>query len=275
MKSAFAVCLATVLVAGCSGGNVTSHHAGQPLPGTKRDWSALADQRVFFAHQSVGYNIVEGVTDLLKDQQKALQVTETTAAGDLKPGVLAHATVGKNGDPSSKIRGFADYMDAGLASHTDIALFKFCYIDVDASTDVDQVFTQYKQTMTTLRERYPSTRFVHVTMPLRMVQTGPKALIKRVMGKPAGGYLENVRRNRYNEMIRREYSGREPLFDLARVEATAGETQQTTFRYEGAEYFALNPSYTSDNGHLNEAGRRLVAAAFLDTLAEARRPRSN
>jgi hypothetical protein len=100
------------------------------------------------------------------------------------------------------------------------------------------------------------------------VQTGPKALVKRLMDKPAGGYVENVLRNRYNERLRREYEGREPLFDIARLESQTAEAP-TTFTFRGEQFFALNPAYTPDNGHLNEQGRRVVAAGFLDALAAA------
>jgi hypothetical protein len=265
------VWLAALVCAGCSEGQAPQAADAGLESMNKSDWTVLADRRVFFGHQSVGYNIVEGVADLMRGEQRpALRVAESAAPGDLQPGVLAHATVGQNGDPRSKIRAFAEYMDSGVAAHSDVALFKFCYIDVDAETDVDGIFSEYKRVMDDLARRHPDTRFVHATMPLRLVQTGPKAVVKRLLARPAGGYVENVRRNRYNALLRREYQGRAPIFDIAALESQSGG-QPTTFTFQGEEFFSLNPAYTPDNGHLNESGRRVVAAGFLNALAEAAR----
>jgi hypothetical protein len=161
-------------------------------------------------------------------------------------------------------------VNAGIGGTADVALFKFCYIDVDPSTDVARVFAEYESTMTALKARYPTTRFVHVTMPLRMVQSGPKALVKKALGQPLGGYAENMLRNTYNDKLRRAYEGKEPLFDLARIESTAADGSRTTFTSNGSEYFALNPPYTYDNGHLNDHGRLRAAEEFVRVLAAAR-----
>jgi hypothetical protein len=268
MPKAIITFILAALCVACSGGHVSQKAASSPI-GEKADWSNLAGRRIFFGHQSVGYNVIDGVVEMLREQRApVLRVSETAVADELQPGVLAHAAVGKNGDPSSKIRAFANHMDSGLAQRSDVALFKFCYIDVDANTNVEEVFDEYKRAMADLGKRHPKTRFVHATMPLRLVQTGPKAFVKRLMDKPAGGYAENVLRNRYNDLLRREYGGREPLFDIAKLESQTGEAP-TTFTFRGEQFFALNPAYTPDNGHLNEQGRRIVAAGFLDALAAA------
>jgi hypothetical protein len=275
LKAVITLSLAVLLCAACSGGPVSQKSAPNGVFTERSNWAALAGRRIFFGHQSVGYNIVDGVTELLRqNQQPVLRIEETVVPDELQPGVLAHAAVGTNGDPSSKMRAFAEYMDSGLGARSDLALLKFCYIDVDANTDIKKVFAEYKQVMGELKKRHPATRFVHATMPLRLVQTGPKALVKRLLSRPAGGYVENVQRNLYNEMLRREYEGREPLFDIARLESETADNAATTFTFHGQEYFALNASYTPDNGHLNEQGRRVVAAGLLDALAGALEPRA-
>lgn len=53
------------------------------------------------------------------------------------------------------------------------------------------------------------------------VQTGWKALVKRLLGRAPYGTVENVRREEYSRLLRQAYAGREPVFDLARVESTA------------------------------------------------------
>jgi hypothetical protein len=269
MRRAIAIVLAGLTIYACS--EVRTSERVPAMNERSNDIQALdrlAARRIFFGHQSVGYNILDGVKDILRDAPRAtLRVEETTEAARVEPGVLAHAALGQNGDPSSKIKAFSQVMDGGMAARSDVALFKFCYIDVDADTDVDRLFTEYRDSMQALAARHPSTRLVHVTMPLRMVQTGPKAMVKRLLGRPAGGYVENMKRNRFNDLMRKEYGNGGSLFDLASIEATQPNGRQTTFDFEGKELFALTPAYTSDNGHLNETSRRLVASAFLEVLA--------
>ena len=268
LKQVITLSLAAFTFAACSGGHVSSGNRSEGPAATAVNWSNLATRRIFFGHQSVGYNILEGVADVQSAHGRAgLRITETASPAEMKPGVLAHTPVGQNGDPLSKLRAFAGHLDAGIGANTDVALFKHCYIDVVGTTDVAQVFKKYTEEMDRLQTRYPDVRFVHVTIPLRKVQTGPKALVKRVLGRVPGGYLENARRNEYNELLRAHYAGKATVFDLAQIEASLPDGATTTFRHGGREFLALNPDYTYDNGHLNPTGRRLVAERFLATLA--------
>jgi len=271
MKRVLAVWVVAASMA-CSGGQVeTRVDSTAASVSLSEQWRELSARRVFFGHQSVGMDILAGVKDLqAQGASGELRVASTSDAGQLAPGTLAHAAVGTNGDPWSKIRSFKAFMDGGIGNTADIALFKFCYIDVDASTDVDRLFTDYQSVMSELKRQYPATRIVHVTMPLRMVQSGPKAVVKKLLGKPLGGYAENIRRNVYNEKLRSAYSGREPLFDLAHVESARLDGSRITFDAEGQQFAALNPQFTYDNGHLNEDGRVRAAREFVRVLAEAR-----
>jgi hypothetical protein len=268
MKMQFAV--VALLFSVCCGGNMGTTHSRPPAGGSLDTDSLrrLGARRIFFGHQSVGQNILQGVNEILRTYpQVPLRVVETHDPADLTPGVIAHATLGTNGDPSSKLRAFARSLDSGIGKNVDVALFKYCYVDVNASTDVKNVLEEYKTEMSRLKSRFPAVRFVHVTMPLRKVQEGPKAFVKRLIGKPLGGFADNVRRNEYNELLRAQYLGREPVFDLAELEARRPDGSLIRFAAGDRQYEALNPAYTYDNGHLNEAGRLQAAAAFLQALA--------
>jgi hypothetical protein len=268
---------AVLASAGCSGNAMSPAEPKAPSSTSgvvnRETLARLSQRSVFFAHQSVGYNIVQGVEDVLQaNGANAIRIVETKDAGALGPGVFAHATVGQNGDPLSKIRGFEAYMNSGLGTSADLAMLKFCYIDVDGATDVARMFEAYRKTFAGLATRYPKTRFVHVTVPLRKVQAGPKALLKTALGRPAGGYIENARRNEYNARLRAEYGGRAPVFDLADVESSRSGEGKTTFTFQGQQLLALTPDYTYDNGHLNERGRRLAGERLLAVLSHADRP---
>jgi len=74
---------------------------------------------------------------------------------------------------------------------------------------------------------------------------------------------------RYNEFIRKEYSGKEPLFDLATVKSTTPEGSRVQEEKNGARYEVLYPSDSDDGEHLNRDGGKQTAMALLNTLADA------
>jgi len=81
-------------------------------------------------------------------------------------------------------------------------------------------------------------------------------------------FYDHVKRNEFNAMLRHAYVGREPFFDLAKLESTFPDGSQSTFTKDGNIYAALVPDYTNDGGHLNEKGRRIVAEHLLVYLAQ-------
>lgn len=235
----------------------------------RSDLSILAEKRIYFAHQSVGANLLEGVADLAREAGVPLRIVQTTSASDLAPGTVGHFFVPENGAPLRKLANFETAL--GADSKADIALIKFCYVDIDAATDAKVLFAHYQQTIAELRARNPHTTFVHVTLPLTTAQSGWKALAKRMVGRAPYGTIENVRREEYNRLMRRAYAGREPLFDLARVESTAPDGSAVTVTWDATVAPAMASAYTDDGGHLNETGKRVAARALIVTLAQAAR----
>ena len=150
-----------------------------------------------------------------------------------------------------------------------MALLKFCYVDINANTDAAALFDHYRRAVNELRARNPRTVFVHATLALTTVQAGPKAWVKRLLGRPAYGTVENVRRDEYNRLLRATYAGREPIFDLARIESTAPDGTLVTVTWDGVTAPALSPEYSADGGHLNARGRLLAAREFITVLAQA------
>ncbi|QDU24186.1 hypothetical protein [Urbifossiella limnaea] len=59
-----------------------------------------------------------------------------------------------------------------------MALFKLCYVDVGADTDVAGLFAAYRSVLAGLVVEFPGVRFGHVTVPLRARGSGTR---------PAGG----------------------------------------------------------------------------------------
>ncbi|HUQ74285.1 MAG TPA: SGNH/GDSL hydrolase family protein [Burkholderiales bacterium] len=230
----------------------------------------IAGERIYFAHQSVGGNILEGLQELSAAAGVPVRIMEAPSASKLGGPGVGHIFVAENGDPLLKLRNFKSALGAG--SHADLALIKFCYVDIDAATDPRALFEQYRKTIDELRAANPRTTLVHVTLPLTTVQTGPKAWIKRALGRAPNGTVGNVKREEYNTLLRRAYSGREPIFDLARVESIDADGTQAKVDWNGAVAPAMVPAYTDDGGHLNRSGRLRAARELVRVLAAARAP---
>jgi hypothetical protein len=236
------------------------------------DWSALAGQRIFFAHQSVGANILRGVADLADaDPQRHLRIQPASRPEEIQGPGLYETAVGRNGDPRGKIDHFAQLLDGGLADSLDVAFMKLCYVDINENTDIEALFSHYRDTMAGLRARHPDLTIVHVTSPLQGppagFKTGIREFVKNLTGKGGVGPARNARREAFNDLMRSAYEGREPVFDLARVESTRPDGGTATLKHESRAVPRLAGEYTYDGGHLNESGRRFVAGRLLAFLA--------
>src|SRR5262245_20344342 len=119
-------------------------------PATDLALEQLADSRVFFAHQSVGDNLLNGVASLQSNTGPRLRLVdlkkESHGADDLRA-VFAHARLGQNGDARGKTAAFVSAVEAGIGRTFDIVFQKYCFVDIDASTNVTAVFDNYRQSM--------------------------------------------------------------------------------------------------------------------------------
>lgn len=233
-----------------------------PASLTAAEIAAVASRRIVFAHQSVGSDILDGVQALARGQGQPLPIVETSRAPQQWQGI-AHFKVGENGKPEGKIAHFAATMKADAFAQADIAMLKLCYIDFNGAVDPAKVAESYGDTLGQLQSQYPGTRFVAMTAPLTTIQTGPKAWVKRLLGKAPAGYEHNLRRQQFNRSIRERFSGA-ALFDIARLEASSGAQ---TFEYRSQQIEALNPAYTYDGGHLGDQGKAAIATEFVRFLA--------
>jgi len=231
-------------------------------------WKRLSKKKIYFGHQSVGFNIMDGIKDVMKENpQIKLNICETYDPDDLNGGIFAHSRIGYNRDPKSKLDAFAFFIKAGAGAKSDFAFFKYCYVDITGKTDVNEAFSEYKKTMLLLEKNHPNTKLIHVTVPLITVQKGFKARLKKILGRSLRGYCDNIKRNQYNQMVRKEYDGKQPIFDLAAIESTFPDGTRSSFTKAGKTYYSLVPDYTHDGGHLNETGRKIVAEQLIILLA--------
>ena len=91
-----------------------------------------------------------------------------------------------------------------------------------------------------------------------------------MLGRAPYGILENMRREEYNTLLRSKYQGREPLFDLARIESTNPDGTSAFADWNSVRIPQLSNAYTEDGSHLNPLGRIHAAKSFVKLLAEHR-----
>lgn len=242
--------------------------AHTPQRSTTEALEALAKARVFLGHQSVGENILAGLSAASADVDVDLRLVDARVPQATPGPVFQHAHIGVNGDPLGKIADFASIMDA-LDSSVDVALMKLCYIDITAATDVDAVFAEYARTMDALQQSHPSVTFIYTTAPLMSDDAArpvDASQLADVTGRAAAS--NGMARERFNTLVRQKYGTTGRLFDIAARESETDEGKVMAVTSEGLTYRVLDPALTSDGGHLNEAGSRKLALVLADLIAD-------
>lgn len=269
MKTVVAALLLAFVAVGCGSNldNGMAEQKGHRLAVSQHTWARVNALRTFFAHQSVGSNLLAGVRDLqVRERNTTLPIVEVGKTAVPAGPVLAHLYVGQNGDPMSKIHGFRQALESGLGDTLDVAALKFCFWDIQKDTDIEKVFEAYTRTIADMQTRFPRITFVHVTVPLFARDSDWRAGVRRLLSMDVPRTLDNAKRNALSERIRARYSGREPIFDLESFQA-APEREAGGIPY-------LRSDFTYDGGHLNESARADGAATFLNVVAEASTGRS-
>lgn len=223
---------------------------------------------VFFGHQSVGQDLVTGVTELAIPGADTTKVTHLAEyipdpAAPARTLTLVHERVGRNREPSSKLAQFEELLRSWPGAPPDVALLKFCYVDVEQQLDAERVWSEYQACLARLQQAHPHTHFVHCTVPLRALPSGPYARLRRMLGHRHPQVAANRAREWFNDRLRESYGRMSLLFDLARTEALGADGEPCTVRESGESVRSLAPEWTNDGGHLNARGRTMAAAAFL------------
>jgi hypothetical protein len=270
------VALVLVSLAGCEYSNASTEgiEEAPPMPSihdlSESTWESLSTKKIYFGHQSVGNNIMDGVAKVTtQDHLPSIRIVESDDPSVLNRAVWAHSQIGKNGDPFSKIEAFKENLRKGIGDKADIAFFKFCFWDIRSFTDIGKVFRTYKETMDELKREYPNVTFVHFTVPLMSHSDSLSANIRRTFGLKVGFDEDNIKRNELSQLILKEYAGKEPVVDIALYESTLPDMTRTFFTRGTEHYYYLASAYTNDGGHLNEEARKWAAEQVLIILARA------
>jgi|SaaInlV_110m_DNA_1040235.scaffolds.fasta_scaffold00317_15 hypothetical protein len=235
----------------------------------KSEWDKVLNQKIFFAHQSVGSNIIKGINELSEEYPwLKFNFTQSDKIENFNTPFFSHTNIGENTKPDTKTAEFKQILESDLLEKIDIAALKFCYVDFNKDTDVLKVFSRYKHAVESIRDKNPETIIIHFTVPLTTLQTGIKAWIKNIIGKPLGGFQSNIVRNQYNDFLIKEFSGKDKIFDVAKYESTLPNGQRSKYKDGDSTYYSLAYEYTDDGAHLNKKGRKYIAEKFLLFLLE-------
>lgn len=222
---------------------------------TATDLTRLAKLKIFFGHQSVGANILQGIPEIYSSYGvSSPTMISTTSLAGRTGGYFADAMTGNNGEPMGKNTAFSLQVHGGVGNQVNVAFFKYCYVDITSNTNVTTLFAGYKAVMASLVQSYPNVKFIYVTNPLT-----------------TNDAADNTTRERFNSMMRQEYGSTGRLFDLAAVESTAPNGTRVQGTHGGSTYYSMYSGYTTDGGHLNAAGRQAAAKQLLTVLANVTR----
>ena len=235
-------------------------------------WTKLAEKRIFFGHQTIGNDIIDGITEIIEEHNYVkLNIVETSEPTAFDRPVFAHTRIGYCRNPASKITCFEAVIENGVGNKVDIAFLKLCHIDVRWESDIRSIFDDYQKTIKNLQLRYPEIKFLHVTVPVCSRPKGVKRIlresIKLLIGR-AGIWDDNIKRHRYNEFLNNAYSKTESVFDLALVESVNPGGFRCYITGGTEKVFVLAPEYAFSIGNLNHKGGKRIAEQLLITLAQ-------
>lgn len=218
---------------------------------TAQKLTALKSKRILFGHQSVGGNMVDGIPALYASYSVGPpNIIGTNQINSTSGGFFAEFYVGVNGDPVGKTADFNTTVRQ-YSARLDIALMKFCFIDIVSGVNASQVFNAYKTVMNGLVSDFPAIKFVYTTAALDEYNVA-----------------NAVTREQLNTLIRSEYASTGRLFDLAKIESTVPNGTRVGGISGGNQYYQSYGGYTSDGAHLNAAGAQVVDTALFALLAE-------
>lgn len=219
---------------------------------TQHVMDQIAGFKWFFAHASVGENLMSGLQGLHSSDAAFYSLTRSSVPDGPPPSpTLAGIVYDLNrGNPGwkAKVDLFASSISNGWHfPQVNIAMNKFCWIDPDAD------FAYYTNSMSLLEGAYPQTWFVYTTIPLTPDED-----------------RDNYRRSVFNEALR-SWATNSPrlLYDIADMEAHDTNGVEQTFVYEGRVCQKQYSGYTDDGGHLTTVAAQRIAGAGFYALGAA------
>jgi len=216
--------------------------------------NSAAQKNVVFDHHSIGGNIMTGMGTL--QSQNPGRYSFVSQFAPASSWFTTHHGTGINigefqdGDnyyPDTKIAGFDTTMRSGIGNVVNIAMMKFCFLDIyDDAANGLSTWNGYRTMMLNLMATYPNTQFVWVTDPLEQALSS--------------AYI-NREKSLFNTAVRQYVQANGGvLFDLADIES---HDPNGNLIVDSRGYEALYSGYAqTQDHHLNGTGQQRTASAF-------------
>ena len=233
----------------------------------------LLKSRVLFGVQSVGSDITAGVrTAFSRAHLSKPKVMNWKKALAIKGPLVATANIGRNGDPTSKLRAFAGIVNDAPRGSVTVALMAFNFQDVTAQTDVPRLFDAYVETMDSVEGANPDITFLYTTAPVTTANSWRAVDQRTVRGlgdvdQPV--WQDNIARERLNSSLRERYGSTGRLFDIAALQARIAGDKVAAKVHEEQWYYVMNPGLSTDGKRLNEAGSVRLARELMLLVSAA------
>lgn len=201
------------------------------------------DLSTFFCHKSIGKNILDGISDLQRQDPDRYSIDIQYSHGPAQG--INEYQAGSNGAPLTKIEGFAPLVKDGH----NLAMMKFCVGDFQpfSSYAADEIWFAYRDTMIAEQAQHPNVTLVWWTSPLTT----------QADGRGLQSFAE------FNTYVR-DYVNLNGgvLFDIADIQSHDPRGNPISLD----SYEAMYNGYSDDGAHLNEMGRQRVASAMWSLL---------
>ena len=236
-------------------------------------WSEVRTLRVYFAHQSVGSEILTGLAEVHRRYPSVALACCAYAEPDQTDGAaqsafdtpgIVGATAGKRGYPEQKIDEFSRFLRSSEGAKIDVAMLKLCYGDIGRNTNIDALVERYLKAVAEIQRERPTLRLVHCTVPLKSPEESASR-IKRLVG--VGTDASNAARARYNAAIRQQFPLAQ-VFDIAAAQARRTDGTEATVEHKGKRLQVLASEYTDDGASLNRKGQIVLAREMLLALSK-------
>jgi len=239
---------------------------GSPIVTSR--WSVIAGRTVYFGHHAIGSDVVAGVEGVAEKHAVPLRFVKTREPATVAGPAFVHFLVGQSRDFASKNAAGLRLLESPRRARRPVVLLKYCSGDISSPTETATMFEAYRDTVDTIQFEHPDVTIVHSTIPLMTVESAFMSGARQFLRRPTRREGA-IARHRYNELVRAEFTDTEPIFDLAKLEATRPDGTLAGFAAEGRMIETLAPDNTDDGSHLNARCQRAVGEALLDVLSNA------
>ncbi len=226
------------------------------IAGNATAQDAIRSTRVFFGHQSVGADTIEGMAALGFGDPWVYWAFPDDA-GYNGGAYFGQEMIGENRHPAGKVEAFRAFMiDDAYGARVDLAGFKLCFQDFEddaggdaagSSAELAALELTYAAAIDQVRAQFPGVRLFHVTPPL--------------VAAAEWSADQNAARVALGDWLKHTYGPTDVIFDLQDVESIDPSTQQ---RCTAMGAWALcDANAADDHAHLSTGGKERMAKAMM------------